>query len=396
MRHGAQGNYAAGVNQSVGLWGISRGFTVLSLNGRDWGTAAGGGDTLFEDTTLDMGVGINFLERIGFPQVVVAGHSGGTQAAGVYSSLSNGDPRAVAVVLLGVVRDGREAATQVLFLPRDKLYDQHVAVSKQLVAEGQGQVVRDYMTTFLINLRRSARSFLSYYGPDTLSVVIREITKTRVPVLLLRAKGDGFTPDAYSVDVEKAALAAGVDATYTELPYLGPEGPTGSNAHAFLGVENRMMQQATDWLEAKVSSAVTRISIPLSRDGDNYLPLADAGSSFRVESPGGETRSLDGGASLDLDGTLIRTAWRQTRGPQVNFLGVDTLKPIFVVPKSSTTLEFALTITDNQGGVATDIVTVEVASLRPPGGSGSVDWLVLGGLAIFGLGRGLSGLGLRR
>jgi len=120
FRHGAQGNYATGVSQSAGLWGIAHGFTVLSLNGRDWGTSAGGGNTLFEDTTRDIAVGIDFLGRAGFDKVFVAGHSGGTQAAGVYPALSNNDPRMVAVGLFGVVRDGREAATDVLFSPRDQ------------------------------------------------------------------------------------------------------------------------------------------------------------------------------------------------------------------------------------------------------------------------------------
>ena len=128
-RHGAQGTYSGGVAQSAGLWGIAQGFTVLSLNGRDWGVAAGGGNTLFEDTTLDMAVGVDFLERIGFNSVYVAGHSGGTQAAGVYPALSDNDPRVAAIGLYGVVRDGREAATDVLFLP-ESLYDSHIALSE--------------------------------------------------------------------------------------------------------------------------------------------------------------------------------------------------------------------------------------------------------------------------
>jgi Ca2+-binding RTX toxin-like protein len=45
IRHGAQGTYAGGVAQSAGLWGIAQGFTVLSLDGRDWAVAAGGGSS---------------------------------------------------------------------------------------------------------------------------------------------------------------------------------------------------------------------------------------------------------------------------------------------------------------------------------------------------------------
>jgi hypothetical protein len=373
------------VNQSAGLWGISRGFTVLSLNGRDWGTAAGGGNTLFEDTTRDMAVGIDFLERIGFDKVFVAGHSGGTQAAGFYPALSNNDPRMVAVGLFGVVRDGREAATDVLFLPRS-LYDSHIALSQQLVAEGRGQQVLPFETTFGIDLQRSGRTFLSYWGPDSLSVVVREIEAAGVPVFLLRAQGDDFTPDTYSVDVRDAAVGAGVDATYVEIPYPGPLGPTGGNAHGLLGVERRFLDETTSWLVAKVPAAANFVSSRPARVGGNYLPLPEAGPAMRLVTPGGELMTLDGRNSVDLDGILVTYAWTQTGGRTVRLQGADSPQARFEVPKSATTLQFELAITDDQGATATDTVTVDVAALRPAGGSGSADLLMLGILAMAGSG----------
>ena len=378
FRHGAMGNYASGVNQSAGLWGIAHGFTVLSLNGRDWGTAAGGGNTLFEDTTLDMGVGIDFLERIGFDKVFVAGHSGGTQAAGVYPALSNNDPRMVAVGLFGVVRDGREAAINILFAPRSELYDPHIALSQQLVAEGRGEEVLDFMTLFGVNVQRSGRTFLSYWGPDSRSVVVREIAAAAVPVFLLRAQGDGFTPDAYSVDVRDAALAAGVDATYVEIPYQGPVGDTGINAHSLLGVEQRAFQETTDWLLAKVPAAANFVSSRPARVGSNYLPLPEAGPDSRLVTVGGERMTLNGLNSVDLDGSLVTYAWTQTSGRAVRLQGADSAQVSFEVPGSTTTLRFALAVTDDQGATATDTVTVEVASLQPGGGSSSADLLMLG------------------
>jgi pimeloyl-ACP methyl ester carboxylesterase len=381
FRHGAMGNYATGVNQSAGLWGIAHGFTVLSLNGRDWGTAAGGGNTLFEDTTLDMGVGIDFLERVGFDKVFVAGHSGGTQAAGVYPALSNNDPRMVAVGLFGVVRDGREAATDVLFAPRSELYDPHIALSQQLVAEGRGEEVLDFLTLFGVNVQRSGRTFLSYWGPDSLSVVVREIAAATVPVFLLRAQGDDFTPDAYSVAVRDAALAAGVDAIYVELPYPGPLGFLGGNAHSLLGVEQTAFQETTDWLLARVPAAANFVSSRPARVGGNYPPLPEAGPDSRLVAVGGERMTLDGRNSVDLDGSLVRYAWTQTGGRAVSLQGADSPQASFAVPGSSTTLRFALAVTDDQGATATDSVTVEVASLQPGGGSGSADLLILGVLA---------------
>lgn len=386
FRHGAQGNYASGVSQSAGLWGIAQGFTVLSLNGRDWGTAAGGGNTLFEDTTLDMAVGIDFLERIGFDQVFVAGHSGGTQAAGVYPALSGNDPRMVAVGLFGVVRDGREAATDVLFLPQS-LYDSHIELSRQLVAEGRGEEVRDFLTTFGVNLQRSGRTFLSYWGPETRSVVVREIAAAKVPVFLLRAAGDDFTPDAYSRDVRDAALAAGVDAEYVEIPYPGPLGPTGGNAHSLIGVERRFLQETTDWLLDRVPATANFVSSRPTRIGGNYLPIPEAGPDRRVVTLGGEPATLDGRNSVDLDGSLVSYRWTQVGGRPVSILGADSPQASFELPESSTTLRFALEVADDQGATESDTVTVEVASLQPAGGSTSADLLLLGALLTVAMAR---------
>jgi len=385
FRHGAQGSYAGGVAQSAGLWGAAQGFTVLALNGRDWGVAAGGGNTLFEDTTLDMAVGIDFLQRIGFNTVYVAGHSGGTQAAGVYPALSDNDPRVAAIGLYGVVRDGREAATDILFLP-ESLYDSHIALSRQLVADGQGEQVRDYLTSFGIDLQRSTRTFLSYWGPDSRSVVVREITAARVPVFLLRANGDNFTPESYSVDVLNAALNAGVDAMYVELPYPGPVGPTGVNAHSLLGVEREFLEESTAWLLARVPAAASFLTSRPSRIGGNYLPLPDAGADTRRVTSGGDTVTLNGRNSIDLDGTLVDYAWTQTRGRSVTLSGADSPQASFKVPRTTSTLEFALTVTDDSGATATDNVTVEIVGLQLGGGTGSADFLVSGVLVLCALG----------
>lgn len=386
IRHGAQGTYANGVNQLAGLWGISRGFTVLSLNGRDWGPAAGGGNTLFEDTTLDMAVGIDFLERAGFNKVFVAGHSGGTQAAGVYPALGNNDPRMVAVGLFGVVADGRVAATKVLFLPAS-LYADNLAKAHNAVAEGRGQEIEPYPTTFGIDLQRSGRTFLSYWGPDSRSVVFQEITAAKVPVFILRAAGDGFTPDAYSRDVRDAAVAAGVDATYVEIPYPGPVGGTGVNAHSLIGVERTFMDETTNWLLAKVPAAANFISSRPARVAGNYLPLAEAGKTLRVVTVGGEPMTLDGRNSVDLDGTLVQYAWTQTGGKAVTLRNANTPMAGFDVPGASSTLRFALEVTDDQGATATDTVTVEVASLNPGGGGSSADLVLLACLTILATAR---------
>jgi hypothetical protein len=216
-------------------------------------------------------------------------------------------------------------------------------------------------------------------------VVEREITSARVPVFILRADGDEFTPDRYSVAVRDAALAAGVDATYLMLPFRGAAGPLGGNAHSLLGVERQAFQATIDWLVSRVPAASTWLAGVPARQADNYLPLAEARGSGRLVTGGGERHTLDGRNSLDLDGPLAY-AWKQTGGKRVEL--TDAASPVasFQVPASSTTLRFALTVTDEDGATDTDTVSVEVASINPPGGGGAMDgWTLalLAGLALW-------------
>jgi len=120
---------------------------------------------------------------------------------------------------------------------------------------GQGDIVVPWLTAFDQNLFRSPANFLSYWGPDSLSVVQREITKLAMPTLLMRADGDEFTPDAMSQNVLNAALASGVDATYIVLDYPFEPGYFGGNAHGFVGVEREMMGTTLDWLVNRIPEA---------------------------------------------------------------------------------------------------------------------------------------------
>jgi hypothetical protein len=211
-------------------------------------------------------------------------------------------------------------------------------------------------------------------------VVEREIAAAEVPVFLLRAEGDDFTPSRYSVAVRDAAVAAGVDATYLEIPYPGPLGPTGGNAHSLIGVERRFMDETTAWLVSRVPAAASFVASRPARVAGNYLPLADAGRDQRLVTVGGEPMALDGRNSVDLDGGTLAYSWVQTGGRPVSLTGANTPRPAFAVPKVSTTLRFALEVRDDQGATSSDTVNVEVASLQPAGGSGSADWLMIAAL----------------
>jgi pimeloyl-ACP methyl ester carboxylesterase len=266
VSHGAMGSFESSMPKIMGLQAAPLGFTVLALNRRDSGPEGGGGAVLFEDATLDLGVGIRILNAMGYDSIYVAGHSQGTNNAAIFPSFTI-DPTVAGVGLYGTVDDGRDTARNLLFNPNVVTpgYDELVIQAKELVALGQGDIVIPWLTAFDQFLFRSPANFLSYWGPDSLSVVKREITKLDVPALLMRANGDEFTPDAMSQNVMSSALAAGVDATYIVLDYPFEPGFFGVNAHGFIGVEREMMGTTLDWLVDRIPEAsqyTNRIQAP--------------------------------------------------------------------------------------------------------------------------------------
>ncbi len=378
VSHGAMGSFASSLPKIMGMQGAPLGFTVLALNRRDWGPDSGGGAVLYEDATLDLGVGIDLLNFLGFESIYVAGHSQGTQNAGIYPSFSM-DNRVAAVGLYGTVDDGRKTATEVLFAFPPTLYDDHIARANQLIAAGDGDVIVPWNTLFGIDLFRTPLNFLSYWGPDTLSVVVREITKLEVPALLMRADGDGFTPDEWSVDVTAAAVDAGVDATYIVLDFPFPlSDENGGNAHGFVGVEREMMQTTLDWLVSHVPEATNYtadIQIPAENPPGNLEPIAHAGDSLVDD--GNTFVRLDGSQSFDIDGEIVSYFWTQISGPDVSIIGPDNDNPLVKAPLSSETLTFELTVTDDDGGTNTDTVEVTFTTAAQSGGSSGLGLFIV-------------------
>jgi mono/diheme cytochrome c family protein len=104
------------------------------------------------------------------------------------------------------------------------------------------------------------------------------------------------------------------------------------------------------------TDSVTYSVTPVNAD-----PVAVAGNDQTIL--GGETVTMQS-ASTDSDGTIESYSWVQTAGPSVTLTGADTESVSFVAPllEEITELTFELTVTDNEGGTATDAVTVNVGS----------------------------------
>jgi hypothetical protein len=102
-------------------------------------------------------------------------------------------------------------------------------------------------------------------------------------------------------------------------------------------------------------------------DGDAVIfamgaPLAIAGPD-QVVLPGASV-TLDGSASDDFDGVIVRHTWTQVAGEPVDLVGSNSPVATFTAPLNSGTLTFQLEVEDNEGQVSTDTVDV-IVNLAP-------------------------------
>ena len=96
----------------------------------------------------------------------------------------------------------------------------------------------------------------------------------------------------------------------------------------------------------------------------NQAPSVSAGADSTVDA--GATVTLAGSAS-DADGSIARYQWTQTGGTPVSLSGADSAHAQFVAPSAATpsTLDFRLTVTDDEGATASDEVRISVRAVPP-------------------------------
>ncbi|MGR5489068.1 PKD domain-containing protein, partial [Vibrio alfacsensis] len=81
-----------------------------------------------------------------------------------------------------------------------------------------------------------------------------------------------------------------------------------------------------------------------------------AGADQSVQGPA--TVILDASASRDSDGSIVSYSWVQTGGDAVVLVGSDTVQASFDAQEvtATQTYQFTVTVTDNEGATATDVV----------------------------------------
>jgi len=91
----------------------------------------------------------------------------------------------------------------------------------------------------------------------------------------------------------------------------------------------------------------------------NQPPIANAGTDLSITLPT-STANLNGSASSDPDGTISNYAWTQTSGPNTATIASAGSATTAISNLVQGTYNFTLTITDNAGATATDVVVITV------------------------------------
>lgn len=140
-------------------------------------------------------------------------------------------------------------------------------------------------------------------------------------------------------------------------------------------VVTRTDESTGQWLDTYTgTSDVPTIPAEISDAYDtNTVPSAVTGSNRSV----GERSlvELDGTGSGDANGDALSYSWTQTAGPGVSLSDANASTPVFVAPGVNGTerLRFRLNVSDGNGGVGTDSVSVTVDDgLEPTGPSVSL------------------------
>ncbi|NQV14269.1 T9SS type A sorting domain-containing protein [bacterium] len=92
----------------------------------------------------------------------------------------------------------------------------------------------------------------------------------------------------------------------------------------------------------------------------NATPLADAGEDQLVGLQ--ELVVLDGSGSSDPDGNIASSFWSQIQGNAVTLSQATSLTSSFTTPDHNDSLQFVLSVTDNEGLTSLDTVRVTVTS----------------------------------
>ncbi|MET0462280.1 MAG: PKD domain-containing protein, partial [Chitinophagaceae bacterium] len=109
----------------------------------------------------------------------------------------------------------------------------------------------------------------------------------------------------------------------------------------------------------KGAIAKDTLTITVNPQAANQLPVANAGNDVTITLPT-NSLTLNGSSSYDPDGTITGYQWTRIAGPAQFTIATPTQKQTLVSNLVQGIYTFELTVTDNRGGTAKDVITVIV------------------------------------
>ena len=106
-----------------------------------------------------------------------------------------------------------------------------------------------------------------------------------------------------------------------------------------------------------LASDTVKITVGQGGTGGNTAPVANAGPDQTIT---GSTATLNGSGSYDPDGSIASYYWTKISGPAQYSISNSTIASPFARNLLQGVYEFRLTINDNQGVIASDIVRITV------------------------------------
>jgi predicted esterase len=209
---------------------------------------------------------------------------------------------------------------------------------------------------------------------DTITITVKEESAPPPPpnVAPVAKAGNDFT---ITLPVNQVTLngsaSTDADGTITNYSWSKISGPGSFNIVSTTSsstlVENlvegvytfQLLLKDNDGALSKDTVKVTVLPAP------NETPASDAGADIEVKLPD-PVITLDGGDSYDPDGTLTEYKWEQVSGPNTaNIANANTVST-GITGVVQGTYVFRLTVTDNDGTRASDVVTVRVLAADVP------------------------------
>lgn len=190
---------------------------------------------------------------------------------------------------------------------------------------------------------------------DSTSVTTTAIVENRAPT----ANAGGPYTSYRNTPVTFAGSGTDPDGDALSFGWSFGDGSTGtgpSPTHSYSSLGSYPVVLVVNDGEVNSNPASTTVTIL------NQSPVANAGPDQTVRKE--TTVRLNGTGSSDPDGTIASYRWRQVSGTTVRLRNASTAIAEFRAPEPRTktpiTLVFELLVTDNNGGTATDQVTITV------------------------------------